>query len=230
MHADLVIFDLDGTLVDSVEDLCASLNHALAAGGFPLLTREQVREYVGDGAKNLVMRALPAEQRASAEAAAILNQTYRAFVRHYLDHLLDHTVLYPGVAATLAALDGNVVMCVLSNKAERASRQILEGLGAAVHFRLILGGDSFAARKPDPVGFLGIAARIGVAPDRTLVVGDSANDIAGGKLAGMMTCGVLYGLKPQEVIDSRPDIVLNAFDELLRHLPESATHPPISTS
>ncbi|MBI2841211.1 MAG: HAD-IA family hydrolase [Acidobacteria bacterium] len=215
MKTDLIVFDLDGTLVDSLEDLTISLNHALGVHGFPLLTSETVRQLVGDGAKNLVLRGVPEAFRPNGVADGTVGSVYGTFTRHYGDHLLDHTRAYPGVDETLAALEGCCRMCVLSNKGEAMSVRILEGLGIARYFGGVYGGDSFATRKPDPGGFLEIMTRTGVRPGSTLVVGDSANDILGGRAAGAMTCGVLYGLKPEEVRAAVPDISIITFPQLL---------------
>lgn len=215
MDTELVIFDLDGTLVDSVEDLTLSLNHGLAAAGLPSVTIGQVREYVGDGARNLVARALRRSDSEGAEGGVVADQVYEVFIAHYGEHLLDHTKLYPGVAQTLLRLRKRSRLSVLSNKGEALSRRILEGLGVAGNFVGIFGGDSFPAKKPDPGGFRAIMSQLGAQPAATLVVGDSGNDIIGGKAAGARTCGVLYGLKPEEVVRSGPDYTVGEISEIL---------------
>lgn len=223
MKVELIIFDLDGTLVDSLDDLAISLNHALGMYGFPLLTSETVRQIVGDGAKNLVWRGLPQTvKRGGVAEATVVDSVYSAFIEHYGAHLLDHTRAYTGVGETLASLEEHCRMCVLSNKGEAMSTRIIEGLGIARYFHGVYGGDSFATRKPDPAGFLEIMARTAVPPGRTLVVGDSANDILGGRAAGAMTCGVLYGLKPDEVRAAAPDISIITFPQLLDFVTRSS--------
>ncbi|MEW6366020.1 MAG: HAD-IA family hydrolase [Acidobacteriota bacterium] len=215
MRFDLVIFDLDGTLVDSVEDLRQSVNHTMLLVGFQPVSRAQLCDFVGDGARILVTRCLAATPGRGPLDEGLVDGAFRHFIAHYSAHLLDHTRLYPGVAETLPELARRSRLCVLSNKSEGFSRRTVEGLGVSQYFGKIFGGDSFPVRKPDPAGFVEIMRRLAAHPAGCLVVGDSRNDIAGGRAAGARTCGVLYGIKPLEVRPSGPDYVVDAFPNLL---------------
>ena len=163
----LAVFDLDGTLVDSKLDLCLAVNHALRAVGLPERTLEEVASFVGEGVGLLVERSVaPHLERREAALAA--------WWEHYQAHLLDHTVLYPGLAALLD--EAPCLLAVHTNKPGRLARSILEGLGVLGRFREVVGGDE-APRKPDPAGTRGILARLGVTPGEAVLVGDSLIDL-----------------------------------------------------
>lgn len=170
-----VVFDLDGTLIDSAPDIAASLNRTLAGHGLPALPVPQVAAMVGDGARVLLERALAAHGR--APDPTLLDQATRAYLADYGAHALVATRLYPAVAETLARLarDG-WRMAVCTNKPEAAAREILAGLGIGQHFAAVGGGDSFPVRKPDPGHLSATLAAAGMG--RAVMVGDHANDIA----------------------------------------------------
>ncbi len=209
MNVKLVIFDLDGTLADTLEDLKSGVNHAMVRLGRPTVTVEQVRKYVGDGARSLLLRSM-----GEGAGQEDLDAAFANFMSYYSVHFLDQTRLYPGVVDTIDVLAPHMQMTVLSNKSESLSRSVLEGLGILHRFSAVYGGDSFAVRKPDPAGFRQIISAMRIPPDEALVVGDSANDIVGGKNAGAITCGVLYGFRPEEVLHSNPDMTIHAMKEL----------------
>ena len=182
--ARLAVFDLDGTLVDSLDDLHASVNHALAAVGLPPRTREEVHGYVGEGARVLLERAV-------APRGELLEPALAAWRPHYAAHCLDRTVPYRGIAALLAG--AGRVLAVHTNKPGAMARKILDGLGLLPRFAAVVGGDE-APRKPDPSGLLEIMARIGATPAETVFVGDSRHDVATARAAGVAMVAVTWGL------------------------------------
>jgi phosphoglycolate phosphatase len=205
-----VAFDLDGTLIDSRADLAAATNHVLRTFGLPEIPPQSVYALVGEGARRLVERALgPAR-------AADVDEGVRRFLDFYGEHLLDATVLYPGVAAALATLDGaGIALTVCSNKPEGYSRRILEGLGVLTTFRALIGGDTLPTRKPDPTGMADLMRVTQTTPDATLLVGDSYVDVATAANAGVDFCGVAWGLDPERLRAARPAIVVESMDALV---------------
>ena len=153
-----LIFDLDGTLIDSKLDLALSVNATLAELGRNPLPHEQIFSYVGQGAPALIARALGSD---ASEQDCLLGLEF--FIKYYSAHKLDNTVLYPGVRETLDALNG-MPMAVYTNKPVRVSRSIIQDLGVAGHFRLVYGGNSFERKKPDPMGVESILREFGAAP------------------------------------------------------------------
>jgi phosphoglycolate phosphatase len=180
----LAIFDLDGTLVDSVDDLSASVNHALAAVGLPLRSREEVRSFVGEGARLLIERSVaPHAEKADAALAA--------WQAHYDAHCLDATRAYPGIAALLAG--ARCALAVHTNKPAPLARKILAGLGLLGRFAAVVGGGD-APRKPDPTGVAMIRGVAGAAAEETVFVGDSPVDVATARAAGVRLVAVTWGL------------------------------------
>ena len=205
-----VVFDLDGTLIDSSRDLAAAVNAMLArlAPGSAPLAEEEVSSFVGDGARKLVARSL-----ATRGLALPLESALAAFLDAYRRSLLRTTALYPGVREALGALRAARALGVLSNKPGDMSRTILAGLGVADHFERIYGGDE-VPRKPDPAGLLRLLAELGTATSEALMVGDSRNDIWTGRNAGVRTAGVTYGFDREGVKAERPDALLTNLQEL----------------
>jgi phosphoglycolate phosphatase len=184
----LIIFDLDGTLVDSLDDLTASVNHMLMACGRSCVGRDAVRAMVGQGARNLVARALPGASDGELERGLEI------FLAHNDEHLADRTVPYAGVVETLESLThAGFILAVVTNKNESLSRRLLALLGLDGYFRGIYGADSLPARKPSPEPLLHVMAAMGVTPPSTLMVGDSVNDVAAGRGAGVITIGCSWG-------------------------------------
>jgi phosphoglycolate phosphatase len=206
---DVAIFDLDGTLVDSLPDLTDAVNHFLLATGRTPLSMEGVRKLVGQGAKYLVERAL--DDAGPEEVANCL----RLFIAYNEEHLVEKTRLYPGVVETLAELQRQGVrLALVSNKVEALCRKLLTLLQIEGYFHLVLGGDSLPNRKPSPDPLLKVLHDLGVSPERALMVGDSINDIAAGKGAGIKTVGCSFGYgEPEEVIQA--DFVINELPALL---------------
>jgi len=188
MAYEQVVFDLDGTLIDSRADLAQAVNHVLRTFGLPQLSLETVTGYIGEGARRLVQRALGTDHENR------LDDGLRLFMEYYGAHLLDHTQLYPGIAAMLRQLaQRGVLLSVLSNKPEAMSRAILDGLGVLSVFRAVLGGDSFPARKPEPAGLEHLRGLTGTCVKKMLVVGDSLIDLRTARAAGIDFCGVAWG-------------------------------------
>lgn len=205
----LLIFDLDGTLVDSETDLALSVNAVRAQMGFGPLPRATVASYVGQGVTVLMQRALG--DQATTEN---LKKAVELFLAYYRLHMLDNTVPYPGVREALDALS-DWKMAVLTNKPERFSRDLLAGLRMAGYFAFIYGGNSFAQKKPDPIGVVKLMDDMGFAKEQTLIVGDSDTDVMTARNAGVKVCGVSYGLGSRTLADTPPDALLGDLRDLV---------------
>ena len=211
----LVIFDLDGTLIDSRLDLVHSVNAALRHIGRPELPDDVIASYVGDGAPILIQRALGGE----AVDDAVVRQGLQFFLSYYREHKLDHTTVYAGVKEALAAVQrtSNGVprqMAVLSNKPVKPSRAIVEALALGPFFTQIYGGNSFATKKPDPEGARKLLEEYGVRPEEAAIVGDSHVDVETGRNAGLWTVGVNYGFSPHTLAEASPDVLVDTPHEL----------------
>lgn len=204
----LLVFDLDGTLIDSKLDLTRSVNAMLEYMQLAPLHEQVVGTYIGHGVRTLVQRALGNQVKDGN-----VDEALAYFLQHYERHLLDHTVLYPGVREALAELTHRQ-LAVLSNKNTRFSQTILEGLGVAAYFTLIFGGDSFPEKKPDPRGLRALMERTGATSGRTMMVGDSDTDIRTGRNASAWTCGVTYGIGRSTLDASMPDLMVGDLREL----------------
>jgi phosphoglycolate phosphatase len=210
--ARLIVFDLDGTLVDSKEDLAVAVNVAIGSFGFPPLPHREIYGYIGDGAAALIRRALPPERD------GLLPQVLDRFLSYYRRHLLDTTRPYPGVVDALRKWSGTYRMALLTNKPIAMTGAILSGLSLAGYFIDVRGGDSFETKKPDPQGLLHVLGKAGVAPGETVMVGDAKNDVLAGKAAGTITCGVTYGLGAGTFADHPPDFTVDRFPDLFGRL------------
>jgi phosphoglycolate phosphatase len=211
----LVIFDLDGTLIDSRLDLVHSVNAALRHIERPELPADVIASYVGDGAPILIQRALGAE----AENQALVRKGLEFFLTYYREHKLDHTIIYEGVEKTLMSMQasGNGVprkLAVLSNKPVNPSRAIIEALGLRPYFLQVYGGNSFATKKPDPEGARKLLEESGVRAEHAAIVGDSHTDIETGRNAGLWTVGVTYGFAPHTLEQEPPDVLVDSPEEL----------------
>jgi len=207
---DLLIFDLDGTLVDTRRDLANSVNFALNALNLPALQIEEVMSYVGDGLKKLLDRSLP------KDGLENIGEVIDIFREHYREHCLDFSGFYPDVVNILNYFQDKK-MTVVSNKPEEFTRLILEGLRIADFFEIILGGDSLPLMKPDPGPILHILDKLNASNEKTAIVGDGTTDIEAGKAANILTCAVTYGLKEKEVLlKMEPDFMIDDIVELKR--------------
>ena len=210
MTVDLLIFDLDGTLIDSKLDLAHSVNATRAHLGMEPLALERIATYVGNGAPVLIRRALgPQAPETQVEEAL------EFFLEHYRAHSLDYTRLYPGVQESLERLHAaGKQAAVLTNKPIAMSQTIVQGLGLAPFFFRIYGGNSFEFKKPHPIGVETLMAESGVEPARTLMVGDSSVDIQTARNAGVSSCGVTYGFAPETLVDPAPDLLVDRMQDL----------------
>jgi len=204
----LVVFDLDGTLVDSKEDLAWSVNAMRQQMGLSPLPLELIASYVGHGVTVLVRRALG--DIASEEN---IEKGISLFLNYYREHMLDHTLPYPGVVEALAELR-RPKMAVLTNKPVNFSREMLTRLGLAPHFAFIYGGNSFPEKKPHPAGLRQLMTDLRVPSDQTLMVGDSDTDVLTGRNAGVWTCGVTYGFGSSTLGQVTPDVLIGDLREL----------------
>lgn len=195
---DLLIFDLDGTLIESKWDIAIAVNLTLADLGLPTRSQGEIFGFVGDGIKCLLRRAV-GENNDARYAEAL-----RVFRGHYLSHCLDQTKFYPGIEKVLVHFSRKH-KAVATNKSLEYTTKILEGLGAH-HFAYIVGGDDGFGLKPDPGMLLKVMEVLGASPKRTVLVGDSANDINGGHNAGILVCAVGYGMGNREnMVACHPD-------------------------
>ena len=207
---ELLIFDLDGTLIDSKRDLADSVNAMRVHLGEPLLADETVYSYVGSGAAVLVQRALPGRDQEEIERGL------RFFLEYYRDHMLDATTLYPGVREGLdELLAADVKMAVLTNKPVRFSEHLIKGLGLQEHFFRIYGGNSFEEKKPHPKGIELLMEESGIGRSETIMVGDSAVDIMTARNAQVRACGVSWGFQPETFAAAPPDFVIDEMSELV---------------
>jgi phosphoglycolate phosphatase len=204
----LLVFDLDGTLVDSKQDLASSVNAMRREMGLPPLPLDLIGSYIGHGVTLLVRRSLGAH--ATAEN---VEKGLAFFLAYYHDHMLDSTAPYPGVAEALERLRGHK-MAVLTNKPVNFSREMLTRLGFAPYFAYIYGGNSFPKKKPDPIGLHTLMTELQVSARETLMVGDSDTDILTGRNAGVWTCGVTYGFGAHTLQQVPPDLVIDDMRDL----------------
>ncbi len=209
-HIELIIFDLDGTLIDSKDDIANSVNFTLRELNLKKMPYELIYTYVGNGVEPLIRRALE-----TAGGNGSIKKALDIFRAYYWEHLLDNTVLYPNVADTIKRLS-EIKKSVVSNKSERFVKKILSGLDIEKYFEIALGGDSLKNKKPHPDMVNFVTERLGISNNRTLIVGDGAVDMECGKRAGAYTCGVSYGYRNRdELVDAGADWIIEDMGELL---------------
>jgi phosphoglycolate phosphatase len=212
MAFDLVIYDLDGTLIDSKLDLAHSVNATRAHMGLPPLDHEVISSYVGNGAPVLMRRSLGPEATEDDVGRALAY-----FLDYYREHKLDFTDLYPGLRAVVERLAAaGRRQAVLTNKPVNISREIMKGLGLDRMFFQVYGGNSFGEKKPHPVGIETLLTESGVDRSRTLMVGDSGVDIQTARNAGVAACGVLWGFQPEAFEQHPPDFVVHSAEALVK--------------
>lgn len=213
MKFSCLLFDLDGTLVDSRADITNSVNLTLSEIGRTSLPDETVRLFIGEGVRLLLERALDATQVGEPSAAEV-EMALQVFQRQYRTHLFDQTRLYPEVAETLNRLQ-TWPKALVTNKPFAFAQPLLDGLGLTEHFQVIFGGDSLPERKPSPLMLLEAARRCAVAPEQCLMIGDSWIDMEAGKKAGMQTVGYVGGFRGRaELEKAGADYLINDFGEL----------------
>ena len=210
----LIIFDLDGTLIDSSKDLAVSVNATREYMAMPPLRPDLIYSYVGNGAAVLVRRALG--DSASAEK---VQEALAFFLKYYRAHALEHTHLYPGIRELLDALRTTEhKLAVLTNKPVRISYDIIAALCLKDHFLRVYGGDSFSTKKPDPIGVTRLIAEAGVACNQTLLVGDSGVDVQTARNSAIRVCGVTWGFQPEAFRIFEPDFLISRPHELLQYV------------
>jgi phosphoglycolate phosphatase len=209
----LLIFDLDGTLVDSRLDLANSVNAMLHHFGKALLPNEVIASYIGDGAPMLVRRSL-----GDPDDESYVQRALEFFLLYYREHKLDNTYVYPGIKESLDSIrssrNGQIKMCVLSNKPVVPSRAIVEALGLGSYFFQVYGGNSFHTKKPDPAGVQALLEESGAQPEQTVIIGDSDVDVVTARNAGTYSVGVNYGFAPHTFVDAPPDVIVETPEEL----------------
>jgi len=205
---DLIMFDLDGTLADTGRDLADAVNFTRAHFDLPPLAERRVYDHVGRGVEHLLRHALP------EETPDHFYEVMRVFLERYEKHLLDRTVLYPGVREALAHFRGKR-RAVISNKIHRLTLAVVRGLGVEKEFDMILGGDSGAEKKPHPELLNAVLKRFDVPAAAAVMVGDGDTDVEAGKRAGVITCGVTFGLGAKaDLIAAGPDFLIDDLRQL----------------
>lgn len=211
---DLLVFDLDGTLIDSQQDLANSVNAALAFLSRPQLHDTHIASFVGDGAAMLMKRALEATGVPGSPVESLMPQALSFFLEYYRAHKLDFTYVYPGVLSELRRIrtaSPHLPMAILTNKPYRPSREICDGLGLSPYFFQNYGGDSFSQKKPDPTGMQALMQEASgilgydVSPKRVVLIGDSHVDVDTARAAGVRSLGCTYGLARERLLAAGPD-------------------------
>jgi phosphoglycolate phosphatase len=211
-HIKAIAFDLDGTLVDSLPDLVAAANAMRAHLNLPALQDDRIREHVGDGIASLVHRAITDLRDGEAEPK-LWEQGFLFFVQYYRQHLTVHTTVYPGVTTAIGLLKAlNLPLTIISNKSERLVLPLLQQLGLADDFSLVLGGDSLIEKKPAALPLLHACQVLDISPDALLMVGDSHNDVLAARAAGSPVVVVSYGYG--DAANLQADAVLDNLERL----------------
>jgi phosphoglycolate phosphatase len=222
----LFLFDLDGTLIDSREDIVRAVNATMMKMGLPAISQEDVVRFVGDGIEPLIRRVL-LKVGGAEPAADRVGTGVKLMLEEYRLHLIGSTCLYPGVRETLAALQ-RATLGLISNKQEELCRRILAAFGLDGRFAVVMGGDSLVQRKPDPAPILHAMSVCGVMPAETVMVGDSPVDILSGKAAGAFTCGISSGFRTREELQAAGgDVIVDRFADLLQYfIPPAVDRDP----
>jgi phosphoglycolate phosphatase len=209
----VIVFDLDGTLIDTAPDLIAALNAVLAKEGLPPVPYDQARILIGGGAKAMLSRGLAADGRDPSTAQ--LNMLFADFIDHYSAHIADRSRPFPGLEQTLDRLAGDgFKLAVCTNKLEALSRKLLDALDLTPRFAFICGQDTFGKPKPDPETLhKTIVAAAGNAKE-AIMVGDSETDVATARAAGVPVVAVDFGYTPRPISEFRPDHVISRFSDL----------------
>jgi phosphoglycolate phosphatase len=218
IEVEMMLFDLDGTLIDSKSDLARSINLMLGELGRPPLAEETVGGFVGDGVRVLVYRSLTATEPNRRPPDEFLHADGIALMhKHYAEQMFVSTRLYPGVADTLRHF-GDKRKAVVTSKESRFTELILKRFGIAEHFDCIIGGDTTPARKPDPGPVIEALKRLGGAAPRAVMIGDSENDVQAGRRAATLTCAATYGFRTSDHLRrTLPDVLIDSFDQLTEH-------------
>lgn len=201
---DLIIFDLDGTLIDSRKDIANCVNWTLEEMGLPAIDHRLIYAYVGHGVRTLMEGAVR-----EAHGSDGFDRALELFDKYYMDHLLDHTVLFKGMAEVLEHFEAKD-MAVITNKPQRYTDPIISGLGLDQSFGAVLGREACSNPKPHPDPVLKVLSSLPNAKERTIIIGDTEVDIEAGKQAGILTCGVLFGFgEAESVRQAEPDYLID---------------------
>ncbi|MBB6251345.1 phosphoglycolate phosphatase [Nitrospirillum iridis] len=207
-----ILFDFDGTLIDSAPDILTGINRLLDEENLPALDLGQVHQFIGDGAPTLVTRAFAATGRPLApDSVPAMTDRYMAI---YEALPADPSCVFPGVAETLAHLCAHIPLALVTNKPERATHAVLQAIGLNSYFKAVVGGDTLPTRKPHPGPLLHAMAQLGAEPARTVMVGDGANDVTAGRAAGARVVCVTYGYPRMPVEELGADRLVDHFHEL----------------
>ncbi len=210
----LLIFDLDGTLVDSKQDLINSVNAMRTYMELPGLPEPLIASYIGRGAPALIRSALGDEAPQQE-----VDRALEFFLGYYREHMLDETRLYPGVVESLDRFQaGGFPMAILTNKPVGFSQLMIQRLNLSGHFLKIYGGNSFEQKKPHPIGIETLLAETGSRKEEALMIGDSAVDIRTARNAGVESCGVTYGFQPETFADEPPDFTVDRMEDLAKRI------------
>jgi phosphoglycolate phosphatase len=211
-----IIFDLDGTLADTLEDIAGSMNRVLQLHGFPVLPAEEYKMLVGRGLDNLVRQALPSDSR----LPDMVNNCLTEMMADYEEHCLDGTCLYKGIPEMLQDLSGrDIMLAVFSNKAEPLTRKIVDQLMGNIPFKRVMGARPDFPKKPDPAGAWHISEAMGISPAQIIYMGDSDVDMITASRAGMFAVGVLWGFRSgEELLANGADVLLSSPADLLKLL------------
>lgn len=213
MSRSIIVFDLDGTLVDTAPDLLDSLNHSLLAGGAKITDTKGFHQYVGHGGRVMIERAYKAQQRLLA--AEEHDRLFEVFLEHYGQNIPGRSQPYPGVPDALTRLaDAGYLLAICTNKTDSFSKRLIEALGMTARFAAICGSDAFAFRKPDPRHLTATIAQARGDPRRAVMVGDSQTDIDTAKAAGIPVVAVDFGYTDRHVREYEPSRIISHFDEL----------------
>lgn len=205
MKYKLVIFDLDGTLIDTIADLGGAANEVLRVNGFPRHTLEEYRGMVGHGVRNLVRKAMP---EALQEDEALLDELLALFLDYYLQHIDERSRPYPGIPELLADLQAaGAQLAVASNKFQAGTEKLIRRMFPEIGFAVVLGGRPGAPLKPDPAIVETIRGQVGISAEETVMVGDSATDIHTAEGAGVGCIAVSWGFRPREALSEAPLVV-----------------------
>ncbi|WP_457561740.1 phosphoglycolate phosphatase [Caminibacter pacificus] len=208
----LLIFDLDGTLIDSVPDITDAINKTFDELGIERVSEEDVRNYLGNGARTLIERALRGKNDEE-----LLQKTLKIFKNHYKNNVCNKTILYPGVKETLEKLPYKKV--IVTNKPYEFVGEILKTLEIDKHFEMYIGGESLPEKKPSPLPLLYVCEKMGYKPSEAVMIGDSKNDILAARNAGIKSVAVNYGYNyGEDVSIYKPDIIIDDFRKLLEVL------------
>ena len=209
----LIIFDLDGTLIDSSKDLAIAMNATREHLGMAPIDPSLIYSFVGNGVRVLVQRALGGES-----SRELVDKGHQFFLTYYGAHAVENTLLYPGIEETLERLKAKHELAILTNKPVEISYRIVKFLQIEKYFSRIYGGDSFSEKKPNPVGIHALMQEFKAPPPRVLMVGDSSVDVETARNANVKSYGVLWGFQPESLKKSRPDLLIYDPRDILEYL------------